>query len=82
MSTIRKQSIISSGIVYFGFALGALNIYLFARGFEPAHFGLTTLFVFHRQYHVRHFANLGMAGHISINFIPIIRTTSGRKKMI
>jgi O-antigen/teichoic acid export membrane protein len=45
MSTIRKQSIISSGIVYFGFALGALNIYLFARGFEPAHFGLTTLFV-------------------------------------
>jgi O-antigen/teichoic acid export membrane protein len=45
MSTIRRQSIISSGIVYGGFAFGALNIYLFAKGFEPAHFGLTTLFV-------------------------------------
>ncbi len=45
MSTIRRQSIISSGIVYIGFALGALNIYLFARSFEPSHFGLTTLFV-------------------------------------
>jgi O-antigen/teichoic acid export membrane protein len=45
MSTIRRQSIISSGIVYVGFALGALNIFLFAKGFEPAHFGLTTLFV-------------------------------------
>ena len=45
MSTIRRQSIISSGIVYMGFALGALNIYLFAKGFEPAHFGLTTLFI-------------------------------------
>lgn len=63
MSTIRKQSIISSAIVYFGFALGALNIYLFARGFEPAHFGLTTLFVSIANI-MYAFANLGMDSYI------------------
>jgi O-antigen/teichoic acid export membrane protein len=63
MSTIRKQSIISSAIVYFGFALGALNIYLFARGFEPAHFGLTTLFVSIANI-MYAFANVGMESYI------------------
>ena len=63
MSTIRKQSIISSGIVYFGFALGALNIYFFARGFEPAHFGLTTLFVSIGNI-MYAFANVGMEAYI------------------
>ncbi len=31
MSQIRKQSIISSVVVYIGFALGFFNIYLFTR---------------------------------------------------
>jgi len=44
MSTIRRQSIISSGIVYFGFALGGLNTLLFAKGFTPEQYGLTGLF--------------------------------------
>jgi O-antigen/teichoic acid export membrane protein len=45
MSTIRRQSIISSGIVYFGFALGALNTLLLTRQFTPAQYGLTTIFM-------------------------------------
>ena len=40
MSTIRRQSIISSGIAYFGIAIGALNTLLSARGMEPAEYGL------------------------------------------
>src|ERR1700733_3683176 len=47
MSTIRRQSIISSGIVYFGFALGFLNTYLFTRqggGFTPEEYGLVGIF--------------------------------------
>jgi O-antigen/teichoic acid export membrane protein len=48
MSTIRRQSIISSGIVYFGFALGFLNAYLFVRegsGFTKEQYGLTGVFI-------------------------------------
>jgi O-antigen/teichoic acid export membrane protein len=46
MSTIRRQSIISSGIVYFGFAVGFLNTYLFLRqgGFTPDQYGLLSIF--------------------------------------
>ncbi|HEV2355334.1 MAG TPA: polysaccharide biosynthesis C-terminal domain-containing protein, partial [Puia sp.] len=40
MSTIRKQSIISSGVVYFGFALGVVNNLLFAKWLTPAENGL------------------------------------------
>jgi O-antigen/teichoic acid export membrane protein len=45
MSTIRRQSIISSGIVYFGFALGALNTLLFTKNFSPEQYGLTGIFM-------------------------------------
>ncbi len=48
MSQIRRQSIISSLLVYFGFALGFLNTYLFTRegsGFTKEEYGLTNLFV-------------------------------------
>jgi len=44
MSTIRRQSIISSGIVYFGFALGGLNTLLFTKNFTPEQYGLTGIF--------------------------------------
>src|ERR1700678_3338239 len=40
MSTIRRQSIISSGVVYIGFALGAVNALLFARWLTPDQNGL------------------------------------------
>lgn len=45
MSTIRRQSIVSSFVVYFGFVLGFVNTYLFARGFTEAQYGLTGTFV-------------------------------------
>lgn len=47
MSTIRRQSIVSSMVVYIGFALGFFNTYLFTRqgGFTKEQFGLTAIFV-------------------------------------
>ncbi|RYY82948.1 MAG: lipopolysaccharide biosynthesis protein, partial [Chitinophagaceae bacterium] len=47
MSTIRKQSLISSVIVYAGFALGFLNTYLFTRegGFTKEQYGVTQTFL-------------------------------------
>lgn len=65
MSTIRRQSIISSGIVYFGFALGFLYTYLFAKegGFTQSQYGLigTFLAIANVMYS---FANLGMLSYI------------------
>lgn len=42
MSNIRRQSIISSIVIYIGFAIGLLNVYLFTKEgfFEEAQFGL------------------------------------------
>lgn len=47
MSIIRRQSIVSSVLVYSGFALGFLNTYLFTRegGFTEAQYGLTGAFI-------------------------------------
>ncbi|HEY1115122.1 MAG TPA: lipopolysaccharide biosynthesis protein, partial [Chitinophagaceae bacterium] len=70
MSTIRRQSIISSLIIYFGFAIGALNTYLYTRkgGFTEAEYGLTGMFiaVANIMYSV---ANLGMPAYIN-KFFP------------
>ena len=47
MSSIRRQSIISSGVVYFGFVVGLLNTYFFTKEglFTGTQYGLTTMFV-------------------------------------
>ncbi|HZI52364.1 MAG TPA: lipopolysaccharide biosynthesis protein, partial [Chitinophagaceae bacterium] len=48
MGTIRRQTIISSLVIYFGFAVGMLNIYFFTkeRGpFEAADYGLISIFM-------------------------------------
>ncbi|MFL5808691.1 MAG: polysaccharide biosynthesis C-terminal domain-containing protein [Flavisolibacter sp.] len=47
MSSIRRQSIISSIVVYFGFAVGLFNTYLFTRegGFTEQQYGLTNTFI-------------------------------------
>lgn len=48
MSSIRRQSIISSLVVYFGFALGLLNTWLFTReggAFTKEEYGLTATFI-------------------------------------
>jgi O-antigen/teichoic acid export membrane protein len=66
MSTIRRQSIISSAIVYSGFALGFLNTILFTRehgGFSTAQYGLTTIFMAIANI-MYSFANMGMQAYI------------------
>lgn len=47
MTNIRRQSIISSVVIYAGFAVGMLNIYFFTREgtFTPTQYGLTTAFI-------------------------------------
>jgi O-antigen/teichoic acid export membrane protein len=47
MSNIRRQSIISSLVIYFGFAVGLFNTYIFtSKGyFTEAQYGLTTVFI-------------------------------------
>lgn len=47
MSSIRKQSILSSIVVYIGFFFGLLNTYLFTRegGFTKEEYGLTGIFI-------------------------------------
>jgi O-antigen/teichoic acid export membrane protein len=48
MSNIRRQSIISSILIYIGFAFGALNTYLFTRAggpFTKEEYGLTGIFI-------------------------------------
>lgn len=71
MSSIRRQSIISSGIVYFGFALGFMNTYLFTRegsGFTKAEYGLTGAFIAIANI-MYSFASLGMTAYI-YKFFP------------
>jgi O-antigen/teichoic acid export membrane protein len=63
MSTIRRQSIISSVIVYGGFALGFLNTILFTRWFSPAQYGLVGMFLAMANV-MYSFANLGMQNYI------------------
>jgi O-antigen/teichoic acid export membrane protein len=65
MSTIRRQSILSSGIIYLGFALGFLNTYLFTRqgGFTQAEYGLYGTFMGVANI-INAFANFGMQAYI------------------
>jgi O-antigen/teichoic acid export membrane protein len=60
MSGIRKQTIQSSIIVYFGFLVGAFNMYFYARNgsFTTDQFGLTRLFFDFAQ-NIFAFASLG-----------------------
>ena len=70
MSTIRRQSIISSIIVYSGFALGLFNTYLFARqgGLTLEQFGLTNTFIAFATI-MFSLASLGMPSYIT-KFFP------------
>lgn len=70
MSTIRKQSIISSIIIYFGFAIGLINIYFFTKEgvFETEQYGLTTVFVAIATMMMA-FASLSMPSYI-LKFYP------------
>lgn len=80
MSNIRRQSIISSAIIYFGFALGFVNTYLFTKegGFTEAQYGLVGLFIAigNTMYS---FAGLGMYAFI-YKFYPYYQDNLPRKK--
>ncbi len=47
MSSIRRQSIISAIVIYFGFAVGLLNTYFFTKQdlFKDTEYGLTSIFI-------------------------------------
>jgi O-antigen/teichoic acid export membrane protein len=80
MSTIRRQSIISSIVVYFGFALGFFNTWLFARegGFSKEQYGLTATFIAIASI-MFSVAGLGMNAYIS-KFFPYYRAHLPPKK--
>lgn len=71
MSSIRRQSIISSLVVYAGFALGLVNMWFFTNdwtGFTDAQYGLTQTFVVVASI-LFSVAGLGMPAFIS-KFFP------------
>lgn len=80
MSQIRKQSIVSSLVVYIGFAIGFLNTYLFTRqgGFTQAEYGLTGIFMAIANI-MYSFANLGMVAYI-YKFYPYYNDNEPKKK--
>jgi len=81
MSAIRRQSIISSAVVYFGFALGFLNTYLFTREgsfFSKEAYGLTGGFIAIANI-MFSVANFGMPAYIN-KFFPYYRSHTDVKK--
>lgn len=81
MSNIRRQSIISSVVVYFGFFLGFLNTYLFTRensGFSRAEYGLINVFIALASL-MFSLSNLGMNAFIG-KFFPYYKDHLPRRK--
>lgn len=78
MSTIRRQSIISSGVIYTGFGLGALNTLLFARWLKVDENGLIGMFVAlsNIMYPI---ATIGMPSFIN-KFYPYYKDHLGERK--
>ncbi len=80
MSQIRRQSIISSVMVYFGFSLGFLNTYLFTKdgGFTKEQYGLTSIFIAIATL-MYSFANIGMTSYI-YKFYPYYNDNLDKKR--
>ena len=80
MSSIRRQSIISSVVIYIGFAVGLLNTYLFAKEgiFLDSQFGLYNAFIAIATIMMA-FANLAMPSFI-YKFYPYYKEYAGGKK--
>lgn len=80
MGTIRKQTIVSSLLVYLGFFVGAFNIYLYTKNgsFTEAEFGLTRLFFDIAQ----NFYAFGSLGFIAVmyKFYPYYKDHLPHKK--
>lgn len=80
MSNIRKQSIISSVIVYFGFALGLINTYFYTKEghFTESQYGLVSTFIAIANI-MFSFANLGMTSYI-YKFYPYYKDNLPARK--
>ena len=80
MSNIRRQSIISSVIVYFGFALGLINTYFYTKEghFTESEYGLVSTFIAIANIMLS-FANLGMMSYI-YKFYPYYKDNLPPKK--
>ncbi len=80
MSTIRRQTIISSFLIYIGFAFGALNTYLFTRQgiFTPEQYGLTRAFIVIGQFFYG-FAGFGLTSVI-YKFYPYYKDHLPKEK--
>ena len=81
MSNIRRQSIISSILIYVGFAFGALNTYLFTREggpFTKEEYGLTGVFMAIGSI-MMSIASLGMPAYIN-KFFPYYKDHLPRNK--
>src|SRR5437868_6996293 len=80
MSNIRRQSIISSVIVYFGFVLGFVNTYLFTKkgSFTESQYGLVSIFIAIANI-MFSISNLGMISSIG-KFYPYYKDNLDRKK--
>jgi O-antigen/teichoic acid export membrane protein len=70
MSTIRRQSIVSSVLIYIGFVFGAINTYLFTKEgiFTPEQYGLTRAIMITATFFYG-FASFGVIGVI-YKFFP------------
>ena len=70
MSTIRRQSIIASLVIYLGFLVGLLNTYFFGveKFFSAEQYGLTSIFVAIAQM-MAAFANFAMPSVLA-KFFP------------
>ena len=79
MTTIRKQSIISSGVVYFGFGLGAITNIILLREFSPDQYGLMNGMFLSLGTILYSFACLGMPSVIN-KFYPYYKTHLPAKK--
>ncbi|MEO6683024.1 MAG: lipopolysaccharide biosynthesis protein, partial [Ginsengibacter sp.] len=81
MSQVRKQSIISTVLVYGGFLIGFINTYLFTRQgsvFTPEEYGLTTIFIAVGNLMFA-FANMGMVS-VVYKFFPYYEDNLPKKK--
>lgn len=80
MSIIRRQSIISSFVVYIGFALGFFNTYLMTRqgGFTKEEYGLIAVFIAVAQL-MFSMANAGMSAFLT-KFFPYYKAHLPEKK--
>jgi O-antigen/teichoic acid export membrane protein len=79
MPGIRRQSLISSAVIYLGFAVGLFNIYLFTKQglFEKEQFGLYNAFIAVALM-MSAFSGLAMPVYL-IKFFPYYRSHRGDK---